>query len=85
MAYAAAAWTRRSIFKRSFEALSGEIHWFRAAEILGVHSRSVRRWRERYEQYGYHGVIDKRHQRALQRRARLPSYATKSQRQVWAS
>ena len=31
------------------KALSGEMHWFRAAEILGWSPRTLRRWRERYE------------------------------------
>jgi transposase-like protein len=35
------------------KALSGEIHWFRAADILGMSARTLRRWRERYEQHGY--------------------------------
>jgi transposase len=50
------------------KALSGEIHWFRAADILGLHPRSLRRWRERYETYGYDGLIDKRYRRPSQRR-----------------
>ena len=69
MAYAAAAWEKAmDVQAVILKALSGEIHWFRAAEILGMHPRSVRRWRERYEQHGYHGLIDKRHQRPSQRR-----------------
>src|SRR5919108_552580 len=72
MAYPAAAWERAmDVQAVILKALSGEIHWFRAAEILGMHPRSVRRWRERYEQYGYHGLIDKRHQRPSQRRVPL--------------
>ena len=72
MGYAAAAWERAmEVQAVILKALSGEIHWFRAAEILGMHPRSVRRWRERYEQYGYHGLIDKRHQRPSQRRVPL--------------
>src|SRR5262245_44964553 len=35
------------------KALSGEIHWYRAADILGFSARTLRRWRERYEQHGY--------------------------------
>jgi transposase InsO family protein len=42
------------------EAISGELHWFRAAEILGMDPRSLRRWRERYERYGYDGLLDQR-------------------------
>jgi transposase len=69
MGYAAAAWEKAmDVQAVILKALSGEIHWFRAAEILGMHPRSVRRWRERYEQHGYHGLIDKRHQRPSQRR-----------------
>ena len=41
-------------------AVSGELHWFQAAEILGWSPRTVRRWRERYEAHGYAGLIDKR-------------------------
>jgi transposase len=72
MAYAATAWEKAmDIQAVILKALSGEIHWFRAADILGMHPRSVRRWRERYEQYGYHGLIDKRYQRPSQRRVPL--------------
>jgi len=72
MGYAAAAWEKAmDVQAVILKALSGEIHWFRAAEILGMHPRSVRRWRERYEQHGYHGLIDKRHQRPSQRRVPL--------------
>jgi len=42
------------------KALSGEIHWFRAADILGMSARTLRRWRERYEPHGYVGLVDKR-------------------------
>lgn len=72
MGYAAAAWEKAmEVQAVILKALSGEIHWFRAAEILGMHPRSVRRWRERYEQHGYHGLIDRRHQRPSQRRVPL--------------
>ena len=33
-------------------ALSGEMHWFRAADILRVSARTLRRWREDYERKG---------------------------------
>jgi len=42
------------------KALSGEIRWFRATDILGWSPRTLRRWRERYEQHGDVGLIDKR-------------------------
>jgi transposase len=41
-------------------AISGEIHWFQAAEILQMTPRNLRRWRERYERWGYNGLVDKR-------------------------
>jgi transposase len=44
-------------------ALSGEIHWFRAADILGISPRTLRRWREAYETYGYNGLLDQRRRR----------------------
>lgn len=51
------------------KAISGELHWFRAAEILGWSPRTLRRWRERYEAHGYAGLVDKRLLRPSRRRA----------------
>jgi len=50
-------------------AMSGEIQWVEAARILGMRPRSLRRWRRRYEEYGYDGLFDKRSQRPSPRRA----------------
>ncbi len=44
-------------------AISGEILWMHAAEIIGISDRSMRRWRERYEEHGYDGLFDRRTQR----------------------
>jgi transposase len=41
-------------------AMSGEILWVDAADILGISPRSMRRWRARYEKYGYDGLYDRR-------------------------
>jgi transposase len=41
-------------------ALSGEIHWFQAAEILGLSTRSMRRYRAGLEKWGYDGLFDRR-------------------------
>lgn len=41
-------------------AMSGAISWFAAADILGMTPRNLRRWRERYERWGYNGLVDKR-------------------------
>jgi transposase len=69
MAYPEAAWERAmTVQEVMLRALSGELHWFRAAEILGWSPRTLRRWRERYEAYGYGGLIDKRRLRPSVRR-----------------
>jgi len=66
MGYAASAWERAmTVQEVVLKALSGEIHWFRAADILGMSARTLRRWRERYEEYGYVGLVDKRRQIAF--------------------
>ena len=41
-------------------AISGQIHWFEAAEILGISDRQMRRWKWRYEKHGYDGLYDRR-------------------------
>lgn len=41
-------------------AVRKEITWWAAAEIIGVSDRSMRRWRRRYEEYGYDGLYDRR-------------------------
>ena len=47
---------------------SGALKWHEAAEILGVSERQLRRWRERYEEYGYDGLFDRRKQQPSPRR-----------------
>jgi transposase len=41
-------------------AMAKKITWWQAAEIIGVSDRSMRRWRERYEEFGYDGLLDRR-------------------------
>jgi transposase len=41
-------------------AMSGQLSWFAAADILQMTPRNLRRWRERYERWGYNGLVDKR-------------------------
>ena len=61
MGYPDTAWERAmTVQEVMLKAISGELHWFRAAEILGWSPRTLRRWRERYEAHGYGGLIDKR-------------------------
>jgi transposase len=44
------------------KALAGTISWFKAADILGVSVRSMRRYRARFEESGYHSLYDRRRQ-----------------------
>jgi hypothetical protein len=41
-------------------ALNREYSWLRAAEILGITPRGLRRLRQRMEQFGYEGLVDMR-------------------------
>jgi hypothetical protein len=41
-------------------AVAKKITWYQAAEILGISDRHMRRWRERYEEFGYDGLFDRR-------------------------
>ncbi len=69
MSYPDAAWERAmTVQEVMLKALSGELHWFRAADILGWSPRTLRRWRERYETHGYVGLVDKRRHRPSIRR-----------------
>src|SRR6058998_524678 len=50
-------------------ALSGQLTWLQAADILGRSPRSIRRLRWRYERYGYDGLFDRRRRTPSPRRA----------------
>jgi transposase len=52
-------------------AIAKKIRWWQAAEIIGISDRSMRRWRERYEEQGYDGLIDRRRGKPSGRRVRL--------------
>jgi transposase len=43
-----------------FWAMARKLTWFQAAEIIGISDRQMRRWRERYEEHGYDGLMDRR-------------------------
>jgi transposase len=76
MSYSDAAWERAmTVQEVILKALSGELHWFRAADILGWSPRTLRRWRERYERHGYIGLVDKRRQSPSVRRVAAPEVA----------
>jgi transposase len=64
MGYSEAAWERAmKIQEVILRALSGEIHWFQAAEILGVSTRTMRRYRWGLDKWGYEGLFDRRHRK----------------------
>lgn len=42
------------------KAMSGELKWYQAAEIIGISPRQMRRWKKRYEEGGYDGLLDRR-------------------------
>jgi transposase len=52
-------------------AISKQITWIQAAEIIGVRPRTMRRWRYRYEQHGYDGLFDRRLKRPSPKRVPL--------------
>jgi transposase len=41
-------------------AVAKKITWWQAAEIIGISDRQMRRWRERYEEFGVRGLFDRR-------------------------
>jgi transposase len=42
------------------KAMAGQLKWWEAAEIIGITDRTMRRWRERYQEHGYSGLWDYR-------------------------
>ena len=52
-------------------AIARKITWYQAAEILGITDRHLRRWRERYEQFGFDGLLDRRRCRPSEKRVPL--------------
>jgi len=40
--------------------MAKKITWWQAAEIISISDRQMRRWRERYEQHSYDGLLDRR-------------------------
>src|SRR5215467_15157495 len=52
-------------------AIAKKITWWQAAEIIGISDRSMRRWRERYEQFGFDGLLDRRRCRPSEKRVPL--------------
>ena len=57
------------------QAISGQLTWLQAEDILGWRPRTLRRWRERYRRRGYDGLWDRRRQRPSPRCAPVAEVA----------
>jgi transposase len=49
-------------------AMAKKISWSQAAEIIGISDRQMRRWYERYREFGYDGLFDRRLRRPSPKR-----------------
>jgi transposase len=52
-------------------AMAKRITWWQAAEVIGISDRQMRRWRRRWEKFGYDGLLDRRSGRPSSRRVPL--------------
>jgi len=52
-------------------AIAKKITWWQAAEIIGISDRQMRRWRERYGEFGFDGLLDRRRCRPSEKRVPL--------------
>src|ERR1700739_3614222 len=50
------------------QAMAKKITWWQDAEILGISDRHLRRWRERYAEFGFRGLFDRRRGRPSPKR-----------------
>ncbi len=50
------------------KAMAGKLKWWEAAEIIGVTDRTMRRWRQQYQEHGYSGLWDCRKRRPSPKR-----------------
>jgi len=57
-------------------AIAKKITWWQAAEILGLSGRQLRRLRQRYEEQGYDGLMDRRRGKPSTRRVPLATVET---------
>ena len=58
------------------KAVSKQIRWTDAAEIIGVSYRTMKRWKSRYETSGYDGIFDRRMQQPSPKRIPLKEIQT---------
>src|SRR6202007_173080 len=52
-------------------AMAKKITWWQAADIIGISDRQMRHWRERYEEFGYDGLFDRRRGKPSPKRVAL--------------
>ena len=70
MEFPAAAVERAMTYQQVImRAVAGTLTWLKAADILGIHPRSLRRWRARYERDPVLGLLDRRRRRPSHRTA----------------
>jgi transposase len=70
--YPEGAWERAmKIQEVILRAMAKKLTWWQAAEIIGISDRSMRRWRQRYEEHGYDGLLDRRRGRPSPKRVPL--------------
>jgi hypothetical protein len=70
MEFSAVAVERAMTYQQGImRALAGTWTWLKAADVLGIHPRSLRRWRARYERDPVLGLLDRRRRRPSHRTA----------------
>ena len=70
MEFPASAVERAMTYQQGImRALAGTWTWLKAADVLGIHPRSLRRWRARYERDPVLGLLDRRRRRPSHRTA----------------
>jgi AraC-like DNA-binding protein len=70
MEFAAAAVERAMTYQQVImRALAGSWTWLKAADVLGIHPRSLRRWRARHERDPVLELLDRRRRRPSHRPA----------------
>ena len=74
--YSKAAERAMKIQEVWLRAMARKITWFQAAEILGFSDRHVRRIRERYQEFGYDGLFDRRRGKPSPKRVPLATVET---------
>ena len=52
-------------------AIDGRLKWYEAAEIMSISDRQMRRWKSRYERFGYDRLFDRRQRRPSEKKLSL--------------